>query len=123
MRTLIVLLVFALPATAATEGYPTTEIVKFVVGCMADNGGQTEENLYMCTCRFDSISSKFSFEDYDNALMFERYRDMPGKRGGIVRDNEEGRVLTNKMRQAREEAAAQCPRVVRIEREPPADRK
>jgi len=123
MKQLFGLILIAMPALAGAEPYGTTEIVKFVVGCMADNGGETEENLYTCACRFDKISSQFTFEEFDSALMFERYKDMPGKRGAMVRDNEEGRVLTTRLKKAREEAAAQCPRVVRIEREPPAERK
>lgn len=122
MRILMVLLLLVLPKVAAAESYPTTEIVKFVVGCMADNGGQTEENLYMCACRFDSISSKFTFEEYDTAVVFERYTNMPGKRGGLFRDSEQGEKLKVRLKKAREEAAGQCPAVVRIEREPPADR-
>ena len=123
MKKWIALLLLAAPALASAEAYSTTEIVKFVVGCMADNGGETEENLYTCACRFDSISSKFSFEDYDSAVMFERYEDMPGKRGAMLRDNEEGVALKARLKQARKEAAAQCPRVIRIEREPPAEGK
>ena len=122
MRIWMTLFLLTLPTVAAAEGYPTTEIVKFVVGCMADNGGQTEENLYTCACRFDSISSQFTFEEYDNAVVFERYANMPGKRGGLFRDSEQGDKLKARLRKAREEAAKQCPTVVRIEREPPADR-
>ena len=122
MRILMVLLLLVLSKVATAEGYPTTEIVKFVVGCMADNGGQTEENLYTCACRLDSISAKFTFDEYDSAVLFERYANMPGKRGGLFRDSEQGEKLKARLKSAREEAAKQCPVVVRLEREPPADR-
>jgi hypothetical protein len=110
------------PAIAMADTYPTTEIVKFVVSCMAENGGHSDENLYTCACRFDSISSKFTFEEYDTAVTYERYRDMPGKQGGLFRDSERGDALKARLKKAREEAAAQCPRVVKVER-PPSTRK
>jgi hypothetical protein len=120
MRQWIVLFLFAAPAVAAADAFPTTEVVKFVVSCMAENGGQTDENLYTCACRFDSVSSKFTFDEYDSAVTYERYRDMPGKQGSLFRDSEEGDSLKARLRKAREEAAVQCPRVIRVERPAPA---
>jgi hypothetical protein len=122
MQRWIVLFLLATPAMASADAYPTTEIVKFVVSCMAENGGQTDENLYTCACRFDSINSKFTFEEYDAAVTYERYRDLPGKQGGLFRDSEDGDVLKARLKKAREDAAAQCPRVVKVER-PPSSRK
>jgi hypothetical protein len=122
MQRWIVLFFLATPAVAGADAYPTTEIVKFVVTCMAESGGQTDENLYTCACRFDSINSKFTFEEYDAAVTYERYRDLPGKQGGLFRDSEEGDALKVRLKKAREEAAAQCPRVVKVER-PPSSRK
>jgi hypothetical protein len=122
MQRWIVLFFLATPAVANADAYPTTETVKFVVTCMAENGGQTDENLYTCACRFDSISSKFTFEEYDAAVTYERYRDLPGKQGGLFRDSEEGDTLRARLKKVREDAAAQCPRVVKVER-PPSTRK
>ena len=55
--------------------------------------------------------------------MFARYRDLPGKGGAMLRDSEVGAALKARLRKAQEEAAAQCPRVVRVERPPPAESK
>ena len=118
MQRWIALIILALPVAARGDAYPTTEIVKFAVTCMAENGGQTEENLYTCACRFDSISSKLTFDEYDAAVTYERNRDIPGKKGGVFRDPAEAGVLRDKLKKVREEAAAQCPRVVRVERPP-----
>ena len=117
----IVLFLLVCPMGAMAEAYRTTEIVKFVVSCMAENGGQTDENLYTCACRFDSISAKFTFEEYDSAVMFERYRDLSGKGGAMIRDSEVGSALKARLKKARAEATAECPKVLSVER-PPSSR-
>lgn len=122
MQRWIVLFLLATPAVANADAFPTTEIVKFVVSCMAENGGQTDENLYTCACRFDSVNSKVTFAEYELAVTYERNRDVPGKKAGLFRDSEEGAELGSRLKKAREEAAAQCPRVVKVER-PPSSRK
>lgn len=122
MRRLTGLLLLAMPVIAHADVYPTTEVVKYVVTCMAENGGQTDENLYTCACRFDSINSSLTFAEYDSAVTYERYRDLPGKQGGLFRDPEEAGVLKDKLKKARSEAEAHCPRVIRVER-PPSTRK
>ena len=114
------LLLLALPAAA--EDYPTQDTVEMVIMCMFDLGAQNEQNLYTCVCRHDLIKSRLSFKDYENARLVERYRDMPGKKGQIFRDDKEGEKLLEVLEGARKDAAAQCPQVKHIEREPPTQK-
>jgi hypothetical protein len=59
-----------------------------------------------------------TFEKYDQATFFERYNKMPGKRGGLVRDNEEGLQLRNKLVAVKNEASRHCPVVTHVEMAP-----
>ncbi len=53
---------------------------------MAENGGQTEETLYACSCRLDAVKSVFTFEEYENVSVYVRNRAMPGEKGAVFRD-------------------------------------
>ncbi len=118
--TLTLLLMFGLTAnTSAKNQYPTDEVVRYVVGCMSELGGQSEENLYTCTCRIDHIAEALTYEEYDGGNLMERNKKMPGKKGGFFRDNEYGDELYDNLKAVREEAFAQCPTVRRIETKRP----
>lgn len=111
----IPVLMFVLLPGAYADDYPTIETVRFVVNCMADLGGQNEQNLYACTCRYDALSDQMSYEEYDDAMVFERNKQMPGERGGFVRDNERGVKNYKKFKDLLQEASAQCPIVKHLE--------
>lgn len=113
--TFIFVLLFAMVSNASANDYPTIETVQFVVSCMAELGGQNEQNLYTCTCRHDSLVSKMTFEEYNDAMVFEHNRQMPGERGGFVRDNERGQKEYKKYKGLLEEISAQCPVVRHLE--------
>ena len=97
------------------ESFPTMDTVQMVVSCMADIGGQTEENLYVCACRHDVLTSEVTFEEYERANLYERYKDMPGDRGGTFRDAREAKELSKKLDEIRKRAEQQCPLVKHIE--------
>ena len=88
--------------------YPTEATVHYILNCMAALGGQTDQNLYTCSCRYDSIREVLSFDDYSDGRTYERNKAMPGKKGGFFRDNERGEELYNVLVKAREQAAEQC---------------
>ena len=117
MRKYIVLpiLMFVIATNVNAHDYPTIETVRFVVNCMAELGGQNEQNLYACTCRHDALVSNMTYEEYDDAMVFEHNRQMPGERGGFVRDNERGQKQYKRLEQILDEASAQCPVVKHLE--------
>lgn len=117
MRVLTVLILMLQSTSVWAEDYPTRETVQMVVSCMFENGGQTEENLYACACRHDIITSQMTFADYEQATVFERYRDLPGEKGQVFRDAKEGEQLLRKLADARKQGLAQCPLVKRVNRE------
>lgn len=118
MRKLCLILFLGVPlfnsAQAANE-FPTDEVVRYVIGCMAELGKQSEENLYTCVCRIDTVRENMTYEEYDGGNIMERYKKMPGKKGGFFRDNKVGDAQYEKLLKTREIALAQCPTVVRIQ--------
>ena len=108
-KTVISLAIFlfgAMPSMAYE--YPTDATIRYALDCMTTLGGQTDQNLYTCSCRYDSIREVLSFNDYSDGKTYERNKAMPGKKGGFFRDNERGEKLYDVLVKAREQAAEQC---------------
>ena len=108
-KTVISLAIFlfgAMPSMAYE--YPTEATIRYALDCMMTLGGQTDQNLYTCSCRYDSIREVLSFDDYSDGRTYERNKAMPGKKGGFFRDNERGEKLYDVLVKAREQAAEQC---------------
>lgn len=104
-------------ASLAATGYPTPDKVRMVVACMTELGAQNEENLLTCSCKQDVFERQLPFADYEQASLYERYVNMPGKRGNLFRDSDEGRDYVKKLRAARTKSEDACPLVRKITRE------
>ncbi len=116
----MILSLFSLaPALCVADNFPTAERVNYVLFCMEDIGGQSFENLHTCSCRIDLISEKMLFAEYEEATTFERYRRMPGKKGGVVRDSDRAVELSSKLKSVGEKVNQQCKKVIHIGRTPP----
>ena len=112
----ITILVLLTPSFVAAAGFPTVETVRQVVSCMAGLGDQTEENLLTCSCRQDVIEAGISFEVFEQASLQERYNRMPGKRGGLFRDDKISREQLKQLKDIRKKSLAACPAVKKVRR-------
>ena len=114
LKTITVILALALPSLTMATGFPAAETVRMVLSCMAGLGAQSEENLLTCACRQDVIEAEISFDVFEQASLQERYNSMPGKRGGLFRDDEISREQLKRLTAVRKQAHAQCPAVKRV---------
>jgi len=115
-KTVISLAIFlfgAMPSMAYE--YPTEATIRYALDCMTELGGQTDQNLYTCSCRYDSIREVISFDDYSDGKTYERNVAMPGEKGGFFRDNERGEELYNDLVKVREQAGEQCIVVTQVQ--------
>lgn len=112
----ITLLALITPSFVAAAGFPTVETVRMVVSCMVGLGDQSEENLLTCACRQDVLEAELAFEVFEEASLQERYSGMPGKRGGLFRDDEASREHLEQLKTARAKAATACPEVRKVPR-------
>ena len=103
----LAILLFGTMPSMAYE-YPTEATIRYALSCMTALGGQTDQNLYTCSCRYDSIREVLSFDDYSDGKTYERNVAMPGEKGGFFRDNERGEELYNDLVKVREQAGEQC---------------
>lgn len=117
LRTGFFSFIFIISPIVSANDFPTVETVRFVVDCMVSNGGQNEENLYACTCRFDQISSEISFQEYEQVSVFLRNKAMPGEKGGVFRDlGRASKELRDKYEQVESKANNACPIARRVTR-------
>ena len=117
MRRLFLPLLLLVSLSAGANDFPTIETVRYVVNCMVDNGGQNEENLYACTCRFDEISQAVTFEEYEDVSVYIRNKAMPGEKGAVFRDlGRSTKEIRKKYEAAEKTAVANCPIVKRVSR-------
>jgi len=103
-------LIFGVTLSAASQAndYPTLDRVDRVLACMAEQGGQTIDNLYACACEIDTIAAAIGFDDYLEASTFRGFRAMPGERGGLFRDSKRGKALVARLEEAERAAARTC---------------
>ncbi|MGE0383596.1 MAG: hypothetical protein AB7Q97_02640 [Gammaproteobacteria bacterium] len=111
-------LAVAVPAAGAYD-YPTSERVYYVLDCMQKLGGESMENLAVCSCRIDHIAERISYEDYDAGVLYERYQPMPGEKGAMFREGAMPRQAKGALHQAAEQAEHDCPAVRRVTRKAP----
>lgn len=110
MKTASIVLIAALgsPVAAGAFEYPTMDRVDSVLTCMQENGGQNIDNLQRCSCSVDVLMQQVSFEDFTEARTYEIYKQMPGDKGGLFRDNPRAKDLVGKLDAARADAKKRC---------------
>ncbi|MBF2760827.1 MAG: hypothetical protein ISN28_11270 [Ectothiorhodospiraceae bacterium AqS1] len=94
---------------ATANDFPTQARVEFVLGCMADRGGQNYDTLYPCICLIDRIAASMSYEEYTASETLTFLYSTAGERGGIFRDAApRSRQRIKGFRAIHEEAEAAC---------------
>jgi hypothetical protein len=104
----VALLLLLLPGAAAANDFPTQARVEFVLGCMTEQGGQSYDNLYKCVCLVDAIAAEMSHDEFAEAQVFSQLRSTPGERGGVFRDPDQARTLSDKLAAVIERGKAGC---------------
>ena len=107
-RALTVVPLLLLAGTAKANDFPTQARVEFVLGCMSEQGGQRYDNLYKCVCLVDAIAAEMSHEEFAQAQVFSQLRSTAGERGGVFRDPDQARTLTDKLAAVIERGKAGC---------------
>ncbi|MFO1350561.1 MAG: hypothetical protein U1F68_07760 [Gammaproteobacteria bacterium] len=105
------LLLLADIATAAdtpSGDFPTLARVEYVFECMTKHGGENYDNLYSCVCAIDYIRARFSYEEYSEAVTYQKMRESGGERGAIFRDPPRAGELRQKLADIGKQAESQC---------------
>lgn len=101
-------LLLLLPGAVLANDFPTQVRVEFVLGCMHERGGQTYDTLYPCVCLIDRIAASMSYAEFAEAEVFAQLRSTAGERGGLFRDPEQARRLTEKLDAVLEKSESAC---------------
>lgn len=93
---------------ALANDFPTQTRVEFVLGCMNEQGGESYDTLYKCVCLVDAIAAEMNHDEFVEAQVFSQLRSTAGERGGVFRDPDRARALTEKLDAATERGKARC---------------
>lgn len=110
MRRVLAIMASALlaPVVAHANDFPTQARVEFVLGCMAEEGGQSYDTFYPCVCLVDRIAAEMTYKEFSEAQVFSQLRSTPGERGGVFRDPEQAGTLTRKLAETTARGRAAC---------------
>jgi hypothetical protein len=108
LRALSIGFCLLLPGVTLANDFPTQARVEFVLGCMAEQGGQSYDTLYKCVCLVDAIAAEMSHEDFAQAQVFSQLRSTAGERGGVFRDPDQAGALIANLEAALEHGKAKC---------------
>lgn len=100
------LLAFPLLA-AASNDYPTTTRVDYVLGCMAANG-QNHLVMQQCACSIDTIAELVPYDEYEAVETVMRMNDQRGELGVLFRTEHGMQDWVRKFRSAQAEADLRC---------------
>jgi len=108
LRGFCIALLVLLPGVTWANDFPTQARVEFVLGCMNEQGGQSYDNLYKCVCLVDAIAAEMTHEEFAQAQVFSQLKSTAGERGGVFRDPEQARTLSDKLAAVIERGKTGC---------------
>ena len=110
-------------AHEAEPNFPVIEQVSYVLDCMDANGGQNIETLYTCSCRAERLDQAIRFDDYEEAQVYKRFKNMPGERGGLFRESDVGKAKAEELDALLAKVEKACPLVQRsrVQRKQPSE--
>ncbi|MDD5036283.1 MAG: hypothetical protein PHE55_16160 [Methylococcaceae bacterium] len=92
-----------------SNDFPTQTRVEYVLNCMQEHGGRNYDNLYHCVCEIDKIAAEMPHEEFLQAQTFAANFNLAGERGGLFRDPPQSKKLRDRLKEAKEQAAACFP--------------
>ncbi len=97
-----------LPLSAVANDFPTQARVEYVLLCMKEQGGQTIQNLYACSCALDRLSGKLSYDQYVEVETLRVLIKTPGEKGGAFRDIPDARKYLRSFDVMKRDALNSC---------------
>lgn len=101
------LALFAAPALADDNDYPTDARADYVFGCMAANG-QTRAALEKCSCSLDAMASILPYDRYVQASTILSMRQGIGQRTAAFKSTKMFDDKVAELRRAQAEAEIRC---------------
>ena len=108
IRTILGFTILFVIRTSDAHDCPTIEIIDYALTCMERESDRQLDNFYACSCEIDAIAMSMPYDDFVSAKTFETFGGMPGEKGGIFRDNEDGKILVNRFQHIRKQAQNSC---------------
>lgn len=81
----------AVPSISSANDYSTVARVHYVQDCIALNEGTMNvyEASHKCSCVVDELAKVFTQIEFEDINTGFRFKNLPGDRGGVFRDDED----------------------------------
>ncbi len=108
--TLLMTGLLALPGISSANDFTTVTRVQYVQDCIASNQGKM--NIYeatnKCSCVIDKLAESFTQVEFEDADTGFQYRNLPGDRGAMFRDDADVVNGISEFQKAHAEAYKSC---------------
>lgn len=86
---LIAASLFLLPSISSANDFSTVTRVQYVMDCLQLNEGKMNiyEATHKCSCVVDKLAAVFTQSEFEAANAGFQFRNLPGDRGGMFRDD------------------------------------
>jgi len=91
-----------------THDYPTHIRVRYVIECMARNGGESFGNLYKCSCTIDKIAQQLTLSQFTYDETYLRGKKAGGERGEVLREGRGADAARSQLIKAEQKAVTEC---------------
>lgn len=108
IKPIMTLVIALLPGVILANDFPTLARVEYSLLCMKEQGGQTIQNLYACTCAVDKFSEKLAYDKFVEAETLRAMIKTPGEKGGAFRDVPGARKLLRAIDDMKADALNSC---------------
>ena len=108
--TLLMAGLFALPSIGAANDFTTVTRVQYVQDCIASSQGKMNvyEATHKCSCVIDKLAESFTQAEFEDADTGFQFRNLPGDRGAMFRDDADVVDGIDHFKKAHAEAYASC---------------
>ena len=108
--TLLMAGLLTLPGISSANDFTTVTRVQYVQDCIASNQGKM--NIYeatnKCSCVIDKLAESFTQVEFEDADTGFQYRNLPGDRGAMFRDDTDVVDVIDEFQKAHVEAYKSC---------------
>ena len=100
----------ALPSMGFANDFSTLTRVHYVQDCVALNAGKMNvyESSYKCSCVVDELAKSFTQVEFEDINTGFRFKNLPGDRGGVFRDDQAVKGGIKSFQQVQVDAFEEC---------------
>lgn len=96
------------PDTGGRQGYPTSVLADYVIGCLLANG-TNPETLQKCSCSIDFIAESIPYDEYVKVETLLRLQQLEGVgRNAVYKSSAWSKAAVTRFKEIQAESTLRC---------------